>query len=145
MPIEFRFLGREDAAALDRVAADVFDNEIVPQSVAAFLGDPRHFLAVAVDVGLVVGIATGVEMFHPDKAPQLFVNEVGVAKTHRRRGIGRRLMDMLFSEAKRRGCDHVWVGTETDNGAANALYRSIPDGAPAQAFVLYEWEFDDNA
>jgi aminoglycoside 6'-N-acetyltransferase I len=125
---------------LDRVAAEVFDGAVVEPSLSRFLDDGRHILAVAIDEGVVVGMATGAEIFQPDKAPQLFINEVGVAPTHHRRGVARRLMDMLLDEAKRRGCDGAWVGTEPDNAAANALYRSIPRGEPAETFVLYEWK-----
>jgi ribosomal protein S18 acetylase RimI-like enzyme len=88
-------------------------------------------------------MATGIEVFHPDKAPQLFINEVGVAETHRRRGIATSLLAILFEAAKKRGCDCAWVGTELDNEAANALYRSIPGGESAQTFVLYEWPLDE--
>jgi len=141
MTADCRIVGRDEAGLLDRVADDVFDDEINAHSLAAFLGDPRHVLAVAVDEGTVVGMAMGVECFHPDKAPQLFINEVAVALTHRRRGVGRRLVETLLATAKARGCSCAWVGTETDNAAANALYRSVPGAAPAQAFVLYEWKF----
>jgi aminoglycoside 6'-N-acetyltransferase I len=36
--------------------------------------------------GLVVGMASAFEYFHPGKPPQMFVNEVGVTPAHQRRG-----------------------------------------------------------
>ena len=56
---------------------------------AEFLADSRHHLAVAVDEGRVVGMASAVHYVHPDKPPELWINEVGVAPTHRGLGIGR--------------------------------------------------------
>jgi hypothetical protein len=50
------------------------DPVLTPQ----FLSDPRHHLAVAIDEGWVVGMASAVHYVHPDKAPQLFINEVAV-------------------------------------------------------------------
>lgn len=123
--ITIRILGSEDAAVLDHVAADVFDNEIDARWTAEFLADPRHHLAVALDGEVVVGMASGVHYVHPDKPPELWVNEVGVAPTHHRQGIGRRLMEALFAHARELGCREAWLGTEEDNTAARRLYASV--------------------
>lgn len=58
-------------------------NPIDPTWSAEFLRDPRHHIAVAIEDGVVVGIASGVHYLHPDKPPELFVNEVGVAPAFR--------------------------------------------------------------
>jgi len=120
-----RVLGRDDAQVLERVAAEVFDHPIDPGLAAQFLGDPRHHLAVAIDEGVVVGMASGVHYVHPDKPPELWVNEVGVAPDFRRRGIGRALMRALFEHARALGCAGAWVGTEPSNVAARRLYAAL--------------------
>ncbi len=51
----------------------------------------------------------------------MFINELGVASTHRRLGIGRQLQDFMLEHGKRLGCTEAWVGTEVDNEAALAL------------------------
>ena len=140
MAIELRWLGPGDGALLDRVAPDVFDDPVAPRWTRAFLDDPRHHLVVALDDGVVVGMASGVDYVHPDKAPQLFVNEVGVAPSHQRRGIGRRLVDAMIARGRARGCTYAWVGTEEDNLAARALYERA--GGAAEPFVLYGWALD---
>src|SRR4051812_9880914 len=56
---DIRLLGPRDAHVLDHVARGVFDNEIDPHWTEEFLADPRHHLAVAVDDGVVVGMASG--------------------------------------------------------------------------------------
>jgi len=68
------------------VTAEVFDNPINAEWTREFLADPRHHIAVAIDDGLVVGFASGVHYIHPDKPAELWINEVGVAPAHRRRG-----------------------------------------------------------
>ena len=90
-----RVLGRGDAAILDHVAPGVFDNDVDARWTAEFFADSRHHLVVALDGATVIGIASGVHYVHPDKPPELFVNEVGVAPTHQGRGIGRQLMEAL--------------------------------------------------
>ena len=110
---------------LHDVAPDVFDNAIDPRWTAEFFGDPRHHLAVAIDASRVVGMASAVHYVHPDKPPQLWINEVGVAPTHQGRGIGRHLIDTLLGHARTLGCTEAWVLTDdAENRAAHALYAS---------------------
>lgn len=130
-----RVLGSDEAAVLNRVAPDVFDNEIDARWTAEFFADPRHHLAVALDGNTVVGMASAVHYVHPDKRPQLWVNEVGVAPTHQGRGIGRRLMQALFARGRELGCREAWVGTEHDNVPARRLYASI-GGAEESAVIV---------
>jgi GNAT superfamily N-acetyltransferase len=119
-----RILGPDDAAVLDRVAPDVFDHAIGSRWTAEFLADPRHHLAVVLIEGRVVGMASAVHYVHPDKPPELWVNEVGVAPAHRGRGIGRRLLEALFARGRDLGCREAWVGTERENIPARRLYAA---------------------
>jgi len=98
---------------------------------------------LAIDGKTVVGMASSVEYFHPDKAPQLWINEVGVTMTHRRQGIGRRLVEALILEAEERGCTYAWLGTDADNVSGKACFGSVPDGEEPQPFLLYEWDLED--
>jgi aminoglycoside 6'-N-acetyltransferase I len=99
-----RILGPGDSAVLDHVAEGVFDNAVDPRSTAEFPIDSRHHLAVAVADCQVVGMASAVHYVHPDKPRELWINEVGVAPTHRGLGIGRRLLDALFERGRSLGC-----------------------------------------
>jgi GNAT superfamily N-acetyltransferase len=135
-----RILGREDAPVLDRVAPDVFDDPVDPLSTAEFLADPRHHLAVALDGALVVGMASAVHYVHPDRPPELWINEVAVAPTHRNRGIGRRLLGALFERGRALGCRQAWVATGTGNAAARRLYASAGGVEAAEPFVMVEFE-----
>jgi len=143
MQHDIRPLTRDSAGLLDRIAEDVFDEPIRPASLDAFLDCPRHAMFLAVADGGVVGMASGVEYFHPDKAPQLWINEVGVARAHRRRGIGRALVQALVDEARRRGCSYAWLGTAHDNAAGQACFSSVPGASQPQRVLLYEWDLED--
>ena len=92
MNIEIRILASGDEGMLGHVAAGVFDHDVDPDLTAEFLRDPRHHLAVALEGTLVVGFASAVDYVHPDKPRELWINEVGVAPSHQRQGIGRRLL-----------------------------------------------------
>ena len=125
-----------------RVAPDVFDNAIIPEQASRFLTDPRHVLAVALASDTVVGMASAVEYFHPDKPPALWVNEVGVAPPYQRRGAGRGLLEALLEVAHARGCTVVWVGTEIDNVAARGLYEATGAAVECDQYVEYEWDLE---
>ncbi len=125
MVTEIRMLGPGDEAALAHVADDVFDNAVNPALAREFLADPRHHIAVAADDGLVVGFASAVHYVHPDKPAELWVNEVAVAPSHQRRGLGRAALAALLAHGRSLGCVTAWVLTDRDNKAARALYARL--------------------
>lgn len=141
--IEVRILASNEAGVLDRVADDVFDGPVDPALAAEVVADPRHHLAVALEpAGVVVGMASAIHHVHPDKRPQLFVNEVGVAPTYRGQGIGSRLVEALLERARAIGCTEAWVLTEADNEAAQALYRSTGGIVEAEPPVLFTFPLE---
>jgi aminoglycoside 6'-N-acetyltransferase I len=88
---------------LDNVAPGVFDGAFDRCWPAEFLSDPRRRLAVAIDEGRVVGMASAIHYVHPDKAPKLWINEVRLAATYQGRGVGRRLMERLLDCGRKLG------------------------------------------
>ncbi|GID94942.1 GNAT family N-acetyltransferase [Amorphoplanes digitatis] len=128
----------EDAAAVHS-AADLFDEPPLAAATERFLASPDHHLLFAYDGDRAVGMISGVEMTHPDKGTEMFVYELGVAPAARLQGIGAALVRALADLARERGCYGMWVGTETDNEAAQATYRRA--GATEEApFVLLNWD-----
>jgi ribosomal protein S18 acetylase RimI-like enzyme len=120
-----KILQAGDDRVLMNVAAGLFDNPIDEKLTKEFLEDPRHHIAVAIDDGKVVAFASGVHYVHPDKPPELWVNEVSVAPTHQRRGLGKAVLQALFEVGKSHNCAAAWVLTHRGNPAAMALYSSV--------------------
>ena len=137
MDIEVRILGADDGAVLARVAPEVFDNPVDARWSAEFLADARHHLAIAIDDGTVVGMASAVHYVHPDKPPELWINEVGVAPTHQGRGIAKRLLQALFARGRELGCAEAWVLTESENTAARRLYAAAGGEESAAVMVSF--------
>lgn len=144
MNVEVRLLRSGDEAVLARVAEEVFDNAIDPNLTREFLADPRHHIAVALDDGLVVGFASGLHYVHPDKSAELWINEVAVARSHQRQGVGRSLMAELLAHGRALGCVNAWVLTDRDNEAARALYAKSGgvEGAEGLGESLRGFAFD---
>jgi ribosomal protein S18 acetylase RimI-like enzyme len=128
-----------DAAAV-HLAADLFDAPPVAAATERFLSNPTHHLLFAYDADRrAVGMISGVETTHPDKGTEMFVYELGVAPAARLQGIATELVRALADIARKAGCYGMWVGTETDNVAAQATYRRA--GANEEApFLLMSWD-----
>ena len=142
LAIQVRVLGPDDAEVLERVAPEVFDQAVDQRLARELLLDPRHHLAVAVDGGTVVGMASAVDYIHPDKPVELWINEVGVAPEYRGSGIGTRLLQALLKIGRDLGCRAAWVGTEQDNEPACRLYAAA--GGKPEPFVMYSFELGDS-
>ncbi|WP_170457488.1 GNAT family N-acetyltransferase [Ruegeria arenilitoris] len=53
----------------------------------------------------------------------LLIKTLWVDPTHRRRGLGRQLLDHAFAEARQRGCHSAWL--DTSNPAAARFYQAL--------------------
>jgi aminoglycoside 6'-N-acetyltransferase I len=138
-PLEVRLLSPTDVRVLDRLDDGVFDNPVRPELVQAFFSNPANLLAVAISDGVVVGMASGIVYVHPDKPPQLFINEVGVSERFHRQGIGKRLVATLLQRSGELGCTEAWVATEEGNAGARALYAALGGREDAERAVVYTY------
>lgn len=143
MDIQTRILGPDDANLLERLAPGVFDDPLDAKTTAEFLTDPRHHVAVATDGNVVVGAATSVHYLHPDKpAPEMWINELGVAPTHRGRGLGKALLDALLEMAREQGCHEAWIVTDPQNEAAMRLYHRVSGREAGRNQVMFTFRLD---
>jgi ribosomal protein S18 acetylase RimI-like enzyme len=140
MDVEIRRLGPHDEA-LVHAAGALFDD--VPQADATrrFLREPTHHLLLAYDAeARPLGFVSGVETTHPDKGTEMFLYELGVDESARRKGVGRALVEALLALARQRGCYGMWVATEPGNAAAIATYRRAGATASHNDTVICSWE-----
>jgi ribosomal protein S18 acetylase RimI-like enzyme len=120
-----------------------FDNRVLPGETRRFLEDERHHLLLGYVDDLPAGFLSAVEVFHPDKRSELFLNEVGVMEQARRRGVARALVDDLKRIGRERGCVSIWVLTDEDNAAAMHLYQSTGGVWNGEPSVMFEYSLGD--
>lgn len=142
-------LTKDDLGLLLNIADDVFDNPVDETFAREFLNDPRHHIVVAISEGMIIGFASAVHYIHPDKPPELWINEVGVASPHHGRGIGKAIMKEMLQLGSELGCKNAWVLTERNNEPANRLYTSVGGQTSEEDTVMYEFDlrpadFPDN-
>jgi ribosomal protein S18 acetylase RimI-like enzyme len=136
--VDIRRLGPGD----DRLvieASHLFDRPARPEAVARFLAEANHHLLVAYVDGFAAGFVSAVETTHPDKGTELFLYELAVDAAHRRKGVGRALVEALASLGRERGCYGMWVLAETDNEPALATYARA-GGRREHDPAIFVWE-----
>jgi aminoglycoside 3-N-acetyltransferase I len=114
-----------------------------PGDPEALLADPRTLMLVALDGDLPVGfvLAHMLPRRHGARAT-LFVYELDVAESHRRRGVASALLARLADLARERGIPAGFVLTEPDNEPANALYGRV--GGESSAVVQWDFSYADD-
>ena len=137
--VRVRRAGQADEAEVTRFQ-EAFDYEVLSDETRRFLDDDRHHLVLGYVGDRPAGFASAVEVFHPDKRGELFLNEIGVMEGERRQGVARALIEELKRLGRERGCVAMWVLTDQENAPAMGLYRRTGgewDGAPS---VMFEYD-----
>ena len=135
-----RLATHDDIPALIQVGDELFDNPIKPERTREFFSDDRHHLIVALDDDKIVAFASGFHYVHPDKDPQMFINEVSVLEEFQNQGIGRSIVRKLIAHAKEIGCREAWIGTEISNKAAIKAYLAAEAIKEDEEAVILVWE-----
>lgn len=112
----------EDLAALQQVGSELFDHELKPGRTLEFLEDPRHHMLLAYYNDRIIAMASGVHYVHPDKDPQLFINEVSVLEEFRNKGVARELVRQLWAYGRELNCTEAWLGVDSGNMPARKAY-----------------------
>ncbi|MDE1466173.1 GNAT family N-acetyltransferase [Aurantiacibacter sp. D1-12] len=116
-------VNRGDDHLFRSILPEVFDHLVEPDKLDAHLASHTHFLAVAMDGDTMVAMVMANLHLHPDKPNELYIDELGTNPDYRNRGIGTRLMKEAVTWGREHGCTSCWLGTETDNVEAQAVYR----------------------
>lgn len=135
-------IGDDNLAFLGHIAEDVFDYEIDPAHVAAYVRSADHALVVAVRDGVVIGQARAVLHRQPDSGADIYVDNLGVAPEAKRQGVATALVDALVAWGKALApCRSVWVATEPENAEANGFYAA--HGFTLAPMAYYSKEFSE--
>jgi ribosomal protein S18 acetylase RimI-like enzyme len=124
----------------DSWAADNEMSSYQPEHMRRFLERGGLFVTV-MDEEKIAGAALCYELPHPDGDDTLYVHELDTHPAYRRQGVGTMLMEEVFRIAKERGLAEVWLATETDNDAANGLYRKLQPWEVEQS-VTYTYKVE---
>ena len=129
--------GDED---LLRRAEAIFNPKAISHERAAMLlSEPSYVMVVALDDGDAVMGRIYANVLYRFEATDLLLYEVDVAEQHQPKGAGRAMIDFLSKLSAERGYREMWVLTELDNEAGNALYKSAGghlENSPTNMYVF---------
>jgi len=119
--------------ALNALFADVFDDATtylrLPPDDAycrSVLGRDHIIALVAIEEATVVGGLVAYELDKLERArSEIYIYDLAVAASHRRRGIATRLIEHLRAMAHERGAWVVYVQADHGDDAAIALYTKL--------------------
>jgi ribosomal protein S18 acetylase RimI-like enzyme len=120
-------------------AAHLFDDAPTVDGVEALLRREGHHLLFASVDGVDAGFAVGVEVLHVDRAPEMYLDELGTDDAFRRRGVALALLAALRQLAGQRGCDGIWAAVVPDNEPALAMYERAGAADP-EPTVIVAWD-----
>ena len=123
-----------------RRAEAIFNPSAISQGRATMLlREPSYVMIAALDDDDAVMGRIYANVLHRFEATDLLLYEVDVAEEHQRKGVGRAMIDFLSKLSAERGYREMWVLTEFDNEAGNALYKSAGghlENSPANIYVF---------
>ena len=138
MDITVRRLRAGDEEPVREVAQWLKGADMPSDSAAAFLANDANYLIVAEVSGKIIGVVLAYRLDRIDHpSGQLFVYDVEVAASHRRRRVGRALMGHVRDVVEREQLKEAFVLTTRDNAAAIALYSSTGAIADDEEEVLF--------
>ena len=120
-----RRLTPELAASFPAVADDVFDGQPTRDHLDRLALMPGHALFVAIGGERVIGQILCMMQFQADRAPVLYIDNLGVAPGFKRQGIARQLFDAAMDWGRDGGCDTVWLATDLENNEAQGFYAAL--------------------
>jgi aminoglycoside 6'-N-acetyltransferase I len=131
-----RRLGPTDTAVLARLAQEngrfgesnsrpALD-PLAPSDARTFLSDERTIFLVAFQGEFPVGFVYACELYRRhSELRHLCVYEIGVAESHRGRGIGAQLLQHLAEQARKRQIHQGFVVTAASDREVMELYQSV--------------------
>lgn len=119
--------------------SEIDPSDYTVEDLASYIDTQDAIFCVAFFDNSFAGMASVRILPKPDGDKWLYIDEVDVCEDQQRKGVGKELMRYLLQLAKEKECTEVWLGTELDNVAANALYKSVgPD--EVEEFVGYTYK-----
>jgi aminoglycoside 3-N-acetyltransferase I len=138
--ITIKLLRPGDERLFVRAVSLFNDEDLTEDAARALLADETFVMVVALDAkGELMGRSYGHVLRRPTQS-DLFLYEVDVDDAHQRKGAGRAMLQYLKTLCAERGLREMFVMTEVDNAAANALYKSVGgilENSPANTYVYF--------
>ncbi len=135
----------ETALAIELIEMFGTDNETDSMASAEYVSAMLcradfHVIAAFADNSLIGGLTAYEMKMFKGETTEMFLYEIEVRESYRRRGIGKKLIEALQKICAEKGIVQMFVGTEKDNLAARRLYLST-DGIADEDSIWFNYYF----
>jgi ribosomal protein S18 acetylase RimI-like enzyme len=134
-----RRLGPGDEAILAEIERTL-GNRADALDTGRFLDAPGSLVFIAEEKGVPVARAYGHELAHPKGARTLFLYAIDVSERARRKGHGRALVGAFLAHAREQRMRELWVLTDAQNIAAQALYAASGGRREPLDQLMFVWD-----
>ncbi|MEU8222674.1 GNAT family N-acetyltransferase [Kribbella sp. NPDC048915] len=124
-----------DADLLARAVHTFMEVEAGPE----YLDAPSALAFVATAGDDIAGWCWGHHLARPDGESMLYVHQLEVSASHRRKGIGRSLLVAFMDAGRAAGANKMFLTTGEGNASARALYDSLGGGLAMQGPTVNYW------
>lgn len=113
------------------------------EAIKKFLSNVDNWFYVATMDEKVVAYAIAYVQRRLDTTKNMIcLYEIGTLKYYRKIGIAKRIIDKIIEDGKFNEVMKIWIPTNTSNGAACALYRSIGAEEPeVKDEIIYNYRY----
>lgn len=144
--ITYRQLHKDDIQAVKEIVQLFRDQKIDDTKAQNFLNDKSILLYVAFDGNHVCGYVLCYRLPRMDLGnDMLMIYHVFVLEEYKRRHIASDLLRIVLEDAKRDDLHYVFLITQHDNDAANALYSKLGGYHHPKNKELYYWYINSNS
>ena len=139
-------VGASDLAIINDILVnhiDTSDKREVPPTVEhlqTLLGDNRSYLFAAIDENSVIGYALAYRfpsLYSSDYLAYLY--DIEVSATHRRKGVGRLMIEKVLEQLRLDNVKELWLGTGIDNLEGQGLFSATGAVKSEETFNDYTY------
>jgi ribosomal protein S18 acetylase RimI-like enzyme len=111
------------------------------ENIEGFLSNNQNYLLAYMDGEKIVGILLAYTLQRYDgRNEMLYLHEIDVLESHRKRGIGSKLMAGIKHIKEENNFDKIFLITNKSNQAAMALYQSCGGQASGDDDIIFHFK-----
>lgn len=134
-------LTESDATKAVEAALLFFQKETTLEQVKTFLSDPKNYMFISEHNNEMTGFAYGYELQRFDgRKNMMYMHQVEVLPAHRKKGIGKQLMEHFIKACNQNDCERLFLITNKSNLPAVTLYNSVGGKTHHDDDILYTFQ-----